>query len=448
MARTPVERPISRRVFLKSTALVAVAAATTGATTMSGCNVVPGLGSKEKMSVWTDATFAPASDDYQTKVIKDWAQQNNVEVEITRDPGGDVQTKLQAALESKQLPDISQVDSGRYTLFQRTGTLLDVSDLYAELGQQWGGFYKSAAEIVTVEGKQYAMPYSIDSSLILYRNDVLQKHGINGFPGTWKEVVEKLKPAQDPPNLYLAGVQFNKAGTDSENTFAMWALGHGAALQAEDSKTLTIKTPEMMTFLNELKWSWDQGIYPPGVTGWDNAGNNTALQDGKVIFIHNPASPLVWFRENKPDMLPNIGVASTPGGPKGKFNQAYMRDGFAIMNSGDQKRTDRSKDLLRRLYSKEVYRQWIGLAFPAPAVSGMEDHEVWSNPQRKGFLEAAKTGVRGGYPGHDTPASAELGTRTPWLTMATRMVVDGWTPTQAMEELDQIARDVYSKYFK
>jgi len=110
--------------------------------------------------------------------------------------------------------------------------------------------------------------------------------------------------------------------------------------------------------------------------------------------------------------------------------------------------TDRSKDLLRRLYSKDVYRQWIGLAFPAPAVAGMEDHEVWSNPQRKGFLEAAKTGVRGGYPGHDTPATAELGTRTPWLTMATRMVVDGWTPTQAMEELDQIARDVYSKYFK
>lgn len=442
MANRALERRLSRRILLKGTALAALAVAA------SGCNVVPGLGGSQKMEVWTDATFAPASDDYQTKVIEDWAKEKNVQVEITRDTGGNINTKLQAALESKQLPVITQVDSGRYTRFQPTGFLLDVTELYNEVGNPWGGFYKAAAEIVTIQGKQFALPYSIDSSLILYRNDILQEGGVNEFPDTWKGVVEKLKPLQKPPDLYLAGVQFNKAGTDAENTFGMWALGHGASLQGEDSKTVTVKTPEMKAFLDELKWSWDQGVYPPGVTGWDNAGNNTSLQDGKAIFIHNPASPLVWFRSNKPDMLPKIGIASTPGGPKGKFNEAYMRDGFALLKTGDDKRTDLGRDLMRRLYSKDVYREWIQLAFPAPAVAGMEDHEVWKNPQRKGFLDAAKTGVRAGYPGTQTPAYAELQTRTPWLTMATRLVVDGWTPEQAMDELDKIAKDIYSKHFR
>ena len=46
-----------------------------------------------------------------------------------------------------------------------------------------------------------------------------------------------------------------------------------------------------------------------------------------------------------------------------------------------------ARDLIRRLYSKDVYRGWIQLAFPAPAVTGMEDHPVWQNPQRKGFLD-------------------------------------------------------------
>ena len=40
--------------------------------------------------------------------------------------------------------------------------------------------------------------------------------------------------------------------------------------------------------MNELKRSWDLGIYPPGVTGWDNASNNKYLISGKGSLILNP----------------------------------------------------------------------------------------------------------------------------------------------------------------
>jgi ABC-type glycerol-3-phosphate transport system substrate-binding protein len=440
MAHGVLARHLTRRTLLTSTVLGAFAVA------VAGCNVVPGLGAKKKMLVWTDPTFAPASDDYQTKVIEDWAKEKGVEIEVTRDP---VDQKLQAAVESKQLPDISQVDDGRYIKYQPSGMLLDVSDLYAEFGKAWGGFYKPAEKTVTKQGKQYMLPYSIDSSLMLYRNDIFQEGGVKEFPKTWSELFDTVKKLQKPPDLYGCGFQFNKAGTDAEATFGMMALSYGATLVKEDSKTINVKTPEMKAFLTELKRSWDLGVYPPGVTGWDNSANNTSLQDGKAIVIHNPASPLVWFRNNKPEMLPKIGIAGTPAGPTGKaFNTFYLRDGFAIMQTGNQANIDLSKDLMRRLYSQEVYRQWIGLAFPAPAVAGMEDHEVWKNPQRKGFLDAAKSGVLTGYPGEPTEAYTELGSRTPFIQMAIRMVIDNWSAEQAMDELDKIARDVYSKYYK
>jgi ABC-type glycerol-3-phosphate transport system substrate-binding protein len=434
---------LTRRGFVKSTALAAFAAAALG------CNVMPSLGAKQKLNVWTDATFAPPSDDYQTKVIEDWAKAKGLEVEVTRETGDNVEKKLQAAIESKQLPDISQVDNGRYTRLQGSGTFSDVSELFVKLGNQWGGWYDPAQKLATINGKQAMLPYSIDSSLLLYRNDILQEGGVKEFPKTWSEMFDTMKKLQKPPDMYGIGFQFNKPGTDAEGTFEMMAYSYGASLVKEDGKTLSVRTPEMLAFLNELKRSWELGVYPPGVTGWDNAGNNTALQDGKVIVIHNPASPLVWFRQNKPELLPKIGVAGTPAGPTGKaFNSAYIRDGFALMKTGNQKNVDLSRELLEHLYSKDVYRQWIQLAFPAPAVKGMEDHEVWKNPQRKGFLDAAKTGVISGYPGPPTEARAELGTRVPFLTMATRMVVDKWSPEQALEETDKIAKDVYGKYYK
>ncbi len=392
---------LTRRELLRATVLTAGAVAL--APTLAACGVLPGFGGSEKLTIWTDATFAPESDDYQTEEIEKWAKGKGVEVEITRETGDNVQQKLQAAVESKQLPDISQVADVRFTLFYPAG-------------------------------------------LILYRKDILDEGGYKESPKTWDELFEVAQKLQKPPNLYGIGFQFNKAGTDSENTFFCMMLSYGASLVKEDSKTPNVKTPEMLAFLNALKKSWDMGVYPPGVTGWDNASNNTALQDEKVIFIHNPASPLVWFRNNKPDMLPKIGVSAAPGGPKGQFNQAYVRDGFAILNTGNQKKIDLAKDLMRRLYSNEVYRKWIQLAFPAPAVAGMEDHEVWKNPQRKGFLDAAKTGILQGHPGESTPAYSELVSRTPLINAATRMVVDKWSPEQAQDELAKVVEDVMSKY--
>ena len=348
------------------------------------------------------------------------------------------------------MPDISQVDGGRLTLFQPANIFFDVSDLFKEFGQQWNGWYKPAEEEVTFEGKQYALPYSIDSSLMLYWKDVLDEGGVTIEPSTWTWdfLFETANSLQRPPDLYGVGFQFNKAGTDAEGTFTMMLHGFGGGLQKEDSRTPDIKSTAMLETLNYVKKTWDMGVYPPGVTGWDNAGNNTAFQDKKVIFVNNPASPLVWFRNNKPDDLPKVAVAAMPAGPKGAFTSAYLRDGFALFRQTPDDRQELAISLMRHLYSNEVYRNWMSIAFPAPAVAGMEDLEIWKNPQRAGFLEAAKTGVLSGYPGKRTPALAELGTYTPMLTMILRVIVDKWTPEQAIDEMDKVAQEIFTKHFK
>jgi multiple sugar transport system substrate-binding protein len=443
MMGTSTRRVIARRTLLKTVGVGLGAISV--APLLSACGMIPGMGG-DKLTVWTDATFAPPSDDYQTEEIQKWAKNKGVEVEVTREAGDAVQQKLQAATESKQLPDISQVNDGRYTLFFGANIFSDVSDLYAEFGKAWGGFYKPAEQLSTRGGKQFMLPYSIDSNLLLYRKDILDAGGVKETPKTWDELFDVAKKLQTPPNLYGVGFQFNKAGTDAEDTFRLMMLSYGAAIVNPEGKLGTVKSPEMLAFLTRLKSSWEMGVYPPGVTGWDNAGNNTALQDEKVIFIQNPASPLVWFRTNKPDMLPKIGVSGVPAGPKGQFNTAYIRDGWAIMSTGNQKRMDLSKDLMRHLYSKEVYRKWMELAFPAPAVAGMEDLEIWKNPQRKGFLDAAKTGILLGHPGPPTPAYSEFNTRTPLIAAAARMAVEGWSAEQALDELAKTAEDVFSKY--
>ena len=76
----------------------------------------------------------------------------------------------------------------------------------------------------------------------------------------------------------------------------------------------------------------------------------------------------------------------------------------------------------------------------------MEDLDIWKNVQRKGFLDAVKTGVLLGHPGPPTPAYSEFNTRVPLISAAARMAVEGWSVEQALDELAKTAEDVFSKY--
>lgn len=403
-------------------------------------------GPREKLTVWTDATFAPPSDDYQTKAMEDWAKANNADIEITREPGDQVAKKLQAAIESKQFPDLSQVDGGRFTLHRDKDVFLDVSDLYKEVGTPWGGFYKVAEQQATYKGKQGFLPYSIDSSLILYRKDILDGASLPA-PKTWQDLFDQAAKLQKPPELYGVGFQLNPAGTDAESTYYHMALSFGAMPVSQDGKTATFDSSQMLEFVNFFKAQWARGVFPPGVTGWDNAANNVNFQEERIVFINNPASPIVWAKKEKPEFLPKIGVAAMPAGPSGKgYTSAYVRDGWGLFKSTPEKRQALAKGLLRHLYSKEIYSKWMELAFPSPAVQGMENLDIWKDPRRGGFLEAAKTGILGGYPGEPTTAWSEFGSGTPYIKMLSRVIVDKWEPKKAIEEQAKQMQEIYAKH--
>mgnify|MGYP006171533801 CR=1 FL=1 len=52
-----------------------------------------------------------------------------------------------------------------------------------------------------------------------------------------------------------------------KNAMAGLPMGGGKAVVLLDERR--IKTPEMLAFLTRVKSSWEMGVYPPGVTGWD-----------------------------------------------------------------------------------------------------------------------------------------------------------------------------------
>jgi multiple sugar transport system substrate-binding protein len=441
---------LSRRGFLKagggvSAAVLLAACAPTVAPTTGGEAAAPAA--DKSLSVWAHRSFAPPADDVLLASINQWGEENGVTLEVVAEI--DVPTmndRLMAAVESKVLPDLSAVAGGRVALHYPAGIYADVSELFNEFDEQYGGYFRAASQTATIDGTQWVIPFSVDTSLMYYRQDILDEKGLT-IPTTWAEYAQTMLAAQNPPETYGAGIALNKEASDANSTFTMMLYAHGGHYVAEDGKTITINSPETRDWLNfVINDMYNQKIFPPGAFEWDNASNNAAFQDESAVSINNPASVLVWLLANKPELAEVTAIQALPAGPAGAFSSAGTRLAWAIFNTSPAEKQELSSDLLRYLQAPEQYEPWIQLAFAAPPLAAFESMEVWQDPKRAGFLDAAKNGVLAGYPGPITPAFAELDSLVLSTAMVLRVIIDGWTVDEAVEEAEQIALDVYSKH--
>lgn len=446
------KRRVSRRDFLKlaggTGAALALAACSPVAPAAPGATGGGGEPAEAKsLTVWAHRSFAPPADDVLLANIEDWAAQNNVDLELVAEiEVPTMNERLVAAIESKNLPDVSAVAGGRIALHYPAGLYSDLSDLYAEFEEQYGNYFLPAEQMATIDGKQWVIPYSIDTSLMYYRQDILDEKGLS-LPSTWQEYVDTLTAAQSPPDVYGCGIGLNLACGDAENTFNLMRLGFGSTSVDESGTTVTMDTPETRTWLDfVVNTMYAADIFDPSAFEYDNASNNAAYQNETVVSVHNPASILVWLLDNKPEIADVSAIQAVPAGPEGQFNSAGIRVSWAIFNTIPEENQELGKDLLRYLMEPEQFEPWIALAFAAPPVESYSNMEMWNDPKRAGFLEAAKTGVLTGYPGPVTPAATELASRNPALAMILRVLVDDWSIDDAVVEAQQVAEDIYSKY--
>jgi hypothetical protein len=86
--------------------------------------------------------------------------------------------------------------------------------------------------------------------------------------------------------------------------------------------------------------------------------------------------------------------------------------------------------------------------FVANPLHEYDELPMWTG-KRAQFNLAANIGVYGGYPApYDNAAMAEVGgPDSPIGSMVVRVLIDGWSPEQAIDEADAFAKRVFAKYF-
>ncbi len=449
------QQALSRRQFLQLGAMTVAGtalAACVAAPASSGGSNAPAAA--QNLSFWMWNTFAPPADELMQEKLTEWGKANNITVEISRDADSNMQTKIMPAIEAGTLPDVMFVDAANALRMTDSQALAPLTDMFPTIGDAHGGWQNRLKEYVTRDGVVTFLPYSIDTPMVQFRQDIMEEAGITVPEGQWTW--------EQTRDLCVQAAEFTESKGDKKigwgfgivkQTHDGWCddlfRNYGADIWDESGTKIILKdqkSKEAIDALNFAKSAYEMGLFPADAAAYDYAANNKAYLEEQALLVINAASIYVQASKDKPALAEGTGLAPKPSALRNTTN-AGLR--YTVVMSKDAKDAATAMKLIEGLYSTDIYAPWLEQGFVANVLKEYDALPMWTG-KRAAFNLAAQIGTYGGYPApYDNAAMSELnGPDSPVGSMMVRVLIDGWTPEEAIDEADAFSKNVFSKYFK
>lgn len=339
--------------------------------------------------------------------------------------------KLLTAYAGRSLPDVSQIGNTWVAELAAIGAL---SPLPAtEAGLLADGF-AGVLETNRIAGRTYATPWYVDTRLIYYRTDLLQRAGYDAVPtdwADWKRSMHAVKRAAGGDNfaILLPVNEFEQLLT--------FGLQQPDPLLRDNGARGNFRSPGFLTALAFYKSLFDERLAPlASSTQISNVWNEFA-RGFFSFYISGPWS-VGDFRRRLPPALQNSWNTAEMPGPDGPGSSAPGGSSLAVMRSARD--PEAAWKLVRYLLEPAVQVRFNTLTGDLPARVS-----AWSTPAVAGDAQIAAFGrqLQRARPVPKVPEWERIVTEM--QLVAERMVRGQFTPTEAGAEIDRRADRLLEK---
>jgi multiple sugar transport system substrate-binding protein len=399
-----------------------------------------------KLTYWGGLIFSEEANNLLVDTINAWGEENGVETEVVMINQNETNQKVSAAVESNTMPDALDMGLDLLLLLSnQSGILAPIDDLFTKIGDAQGGWYESIAsstDTTSIAGGRTGVPFGASGNLLLRRNDALTEKGFTTAPATWEELVSQAAAVQAPP-LYGLGLALSNVGDGNVQMSVLQS--YGGRIADDAGKTVTIKSDATRTYLEWVKGAWDQGLFPPGNTTWDGAGDNQAYLAGQAAFIANTGSVGIAAKADDPDLYEATLYSPLPGGPQGVVSPTSPNVRAISAKSANG---DTAKALIEHLANPDFMTQYFNVAIYGPVLKNQATLAPYNgeNPILAGLLDLVTNGTAPGAPDTYNTAYGDLSANFIIPKMVQRVVVDGYDFDKAMDEAQTQGQAIYDKY--
>jgi multiple sugar transport system substrate-binding protein len=306
-------------------------------------------------------------------VIDEYAQANDVEVDLRHIPFPDFNRTLQQAAAAGDFPDIALINAFDTQRMSTAGMLEDLSDRVEEWGEQ-DAYYPTSWATTQVEGATYGIPHVADDYAVYYNADLLDAAGVEP-PSTWEEM-EAAASA-----LAQNGVKYGLAVSGRES--AEGATGILLRTLAAGGDLETFGDEASVAALESFQRMVADGGLSEGFLTWseDDAKNHFAT--GQAAMMINSATYVNILREEVPDM--NWDVVAMPSD---ETSRTFLSAENLTIGAGSGD-ADAAWDLIAYLQRPDVLEAYLPERNKLPARDDVPG--AVQDPVRKKFAEQLET---------------------------------------------------------
>ena len=326
---------------------------------------------------------------------KAWAQKTGNQVEFVSMPNNSSEALAlyeQLLSSGSDKLDVLQIDTVWPGILAH-----QLVDLKLYLKDRIADYFPSAIANDTVGGKLVAVPWYIDTGMLYYRKDLLEKYHMK-VPASWEELAATARKIQDGERAAgdekMWGYVWQGRAYEGLTCDALeWVSSYNGGGIIDAQGHVTIDNPGAAKAL-ETAAKWVGTITPKAVLNYGEEEARGVFQSGDAVFMRN--WPYVWSVANK-DGSPvkgKIGVAPLPkGGADGQ--PAAALGGWHLAVSRYSPNPKLAADLVLYLSSAEVEKQRAVNASFNPTIPALyKDKDVLkANPFMADMLPTFSTAV-------------------------------------------------------
>jgi ABC-type glycerol-3-phosphate transport system substrate-binding protein len=371
-----LQKTMTRRRVLGTAAMAATA--------VTAAPFVRGAHAAGKLNVAFWDHWVPGANDVMTKLCKQWAEKEKVDLKIDFVTSQGDKIMLTAAAEEQARSGHDMITLTLWYGPAHTASLENSDDVWAELIKRHGPTTAAMTYVGKQEGHWIAPP-AISNTLTLPsvgRIDIFKETvgldltqmypAAGGQPNkeltdkwTWDFFLQAAEKCQKAGHPF--GMPLGQTG-DSANWIGAVFNAHGAELVDKDGN-ITVKTEpvkQVMEWFKKLV-----AVLPQDVFAWDDSSNNKAL-------IMNPPSAWAVAVRDAPKVAEQCWHFPSPKGPKGRFDPAQPSF-WGIWNFSPNKSA--AKSLALYLWETPQVEQLVAASkgYDIPAFGSLRNFKTWAD---------------------------------------------------------------------
>lgn len=376
-----------------------------------------------ELTMWVRA----ATDDFSIRLVDEYNSTHSNQVTLTVIPDDSYLQKVGSAAGANQLPDILGADVVYSPNYTSQGLYVDISDRVAALPYV-DSLAPSHLAAGSWDGTLYAVPHSLDSSVVYYNKDLFKAAGLDPEkpPTNFEEVLADARAinalGDDTYGFAMAG----NCGGCGVYTLFPYAWAAGEEPLSSDGTTASFDTPAFHEIFSLYKTMWDEKLVPANDREQDGSTWQNAFIGGNIgILPHSSGIADAIAKQGDFDW----GVTSLMA-PDGSATSTFVGGDVAGITKSSEN-VEAAWNFLEWTLGEDAQVEVIAKNGDLPGRLDLTDNQYTSNDPRLKF-------IADGLVNGQTPFALPFGDlfnnpNGPWVAMM-RGAIFGDNPDQAISD--------------